>query len=245
MLSDLPASMAEQAPPADGVAVSALSNGPPGTAPSAVRVQGHAPGVLPFNLAGLANGGSATSQQHQIMPNSAGGITFSLDTVSSESVAALAAQATMFAAQLREFEARAALAALHSMPSQAASCAGQDAAQQGAKSATAPTASVAGYASVLGGMALMQDNEDRTPDATGNRSPSKLTTTPAAQGGAFTPASRLAVASAGAGVGGPPPPPPPPPQTDKRSSRLGEWRDGVAEDLGDKSQSHEVRTCAG
>ena len=45
------------------------------------------------------------------------GMSFALPSVTSESVAALAAQATMLAAQLREYEARAALAALHVLPS--------------------------------------------------------------------------------------------------------------------------------
>jgi len=98
-----------------------------------------------MGVQGLASGSVPFTSQQMV---SGAGLTFSIPTVSSDSVAALAAQASLIAAQLREIEARAALAALHSqLPAQSIGAAGTPApAGQSDTSAAA-----GGYASVLGG----------------------------------------------------------------------------------------------
>ena len=107
---------------------------------ASMSVQGLAPGSIPFP--------SSTSNP---MIGSTG-LTFSIPTpVSSDSVAALAAQASLIAAQLREIEARAALAALHSMPSQSVAAGSTSAPAAACDNKEAAAVAAGGYASVLGG----------------------------------------------------------------------------------------------
>mmetsp|Transcript_7443 Transcript_7443/g.25400 ORF Transcript_7443/g.25400 Transcript_7443/m.25400 type:complete len:727 (-) Transcript_7443:65-2245(-) len=83
-----------------------------------VQRQGDAANAPPHGSFGFGAEGIPT------ISHAGHGMSFALPSVTSESVAALAAQATMLAAQLREYEARAALAALHVLPgsSQQAEC---------------------------------------------------------------------------------------------------------------------------
>jgi hypothetical protein len=79
------------------------------------------------------------------------GLTFTIPTVSSDSVAALARHAHLIAAQLREIEARNALTALHSqLPAQSVDAAGAPATSAPPSQHDKGTASLL-YASVLGG----------------------------------------------------------------------------------------------
>uniref|UniRef100_A0A7S0E4G0 Uncharacterized protein n=1 Tax=Hanusia phi TaxID=3032 RepID=A0A7S0E4G0_9CRYP len=76
-----------------------------------IQRQGEGSNASPHGSFGFGTEGMPT------ISHTGHGMSFALPSVTSESVAALAAQATMLAAQLREYEARAALAALHVLPS--------------------------------------------------------------------------------------------------------------------------------
>lgn len=101
---------------------------------TSVGVHGLAPGSVPL-----------TSQMIGT------GLTFTIPTVSSDSVAALARHAHLIASQLREIEARAALTALHSqLPAQSVDAAGAPGTSAPASQHDKGAASLL-YASVLGG----------------------------------------------------------------------------------------------